>query len=605
MAIAPATRAALRNAYSIENWGGATFDVAMRFLRECPWDRLEQMREAVPDVPFQMLLRGANAVGYTAYPDNAVHAFCDQAVRSGMDVFRVFDSLNYMDNLKLGIDAVGAAGGVVEASICYSGDVTNPKQGRYDLDYYLDLARQLADQKVHVLAVKDMAGLLKPEAASLLIGALRKEHPNLPIHVHTHDTAGTGVASMLAAARAGADAVDCAIDSMSGTTSQPSMGALVSSLRGTELDTGVDPAQVAALDTYWDQVRGVYAPFEAGQLTGSSDVYEHEMPGGQMTNLMFQSKSLGLGDRWPAIKKAYAQANELLGDVVKVTPSSKVVGDLANFMVTNDLTAKDVRDKASSLSFPTSVVEFFQGYLGVPPYGFPEPLRSDIVRGKSVPGGGEFFKARPGADLPPIDLEAERKGLEERYGNRMRPVDALSHIMYPQVFADFMEFRKNYGDLGPLPTRIFCAPMHEGQELSFEIEEGKTMFVKLKSVANKPDENGIVDVVFELNGEQRKIGVTDAAFAKSGRAKTQRKADKGKKGELGAPMPGVVVAVKVSVGDEVKEGEPFVTLSAMKMETVVGAPADGVVQEVCVGTGDTVSPGDLLAVVDAEAGGRA
>ena len=376
--IAPQTAHALHNCYSLENWGGATFDVCLRFLRECPWERLTQMRELVPNIPFQMLLRGANGVGYTNYPDNAVHKFCDVAVRHGMDVFRVFDSLNYVDNLKLGIDAVGGAGGVVEAAISYTGDISDPTRTKFTLDYYLDLARQLVDADIHVLAIKDMAGLLKPAAATTLVTALRREYPSLPIHVHTHDTAGTGVAAMLAAAHAGADAVDAAIDSMSGMTSQPSFGAIVAALANDARATGVDMQSLAPLIEYWESVRFSYAAFESGQKSGSAEVYAHEMPGGQYTNLLFQSSSLGLADQWSAVKKAYGAANQLLGDIVKVTPSSKVVGDLANFMVANGLSESDVRDQADSLSFPVSVVEFFQGAIGIPHGGFPEPLASQV-----------------------------------------------------------------------------------------------------------------------------------------------------------------------------------------------------------------------------------
>ena len=354
--IAPATTVALANAYSLECWGGATFDVTMRFLRECPWDRLAALREAVPDIPFQMLLRGANAVGYTSYPDNLVYEFCKQAKDTGMDVFRIFDSVNYIENMKLGIDAVGAAGGIAEAAVCYTGDVTNPRHGMYDLEYYLNFVRQLNDLGIHVLAIKDMAGLLKPEAATLLVGSIRKEFPDLPIHVHTHDTAGTGVASMLACAKAGADAVDAASDAMSGTTSQPSLGAVGASMQGTEWDTGLNLKQIQALNEYWEECRGLYAPFESGQKTGSSDVYEHEMPGGQYTNLLFQSTQLGLTGQWSKVKKAYATANRLLGDIIKVTPSSKVTGDLAQFLVANDLSEEEVIEKAESLSFPKSVI---------------------------------------------------------------------------------------------------------------------------------------------------------------------------------------------------------------------------------------------------------
>src|SRR5690606_22164866 len=400
----------LSKAFSLEMWGGATFDVALRFLRECPWDRLERLRALVPNIPFQMLLRGANAVGYTNYPDNVVMRFVQLAHERGVDVFRVFDCLNYIENLKLGIDAVGRAGGVIEAAICYSGDVSDPSRSKYSLQYYLDIAGQLVDLGIHILAIKDMAGLLKPKAATMLIGALRKAFPNIPIHVHTHDTAATGVASMLACSEAGADIVDGALAPMAGMTSQPALGAIVAALEGSPRDTGIDGDDLQGLANYWEDARQLYAPFESGLKSGSSDVYLHEMPGGQYTNLRFQACSLGLSDRWPAIKRAYAAANRLLGDIIKVTPSSKVVGDLAQFMVQNDLDEAAVLEQADTLNFPRSVVEFFQGYLGVPYGGFPEPLRTKVVRDLPTITG------RPGATLEPLDFEQLRKDLREKHG---------------------------------------------------------------------------------------------------------------------------------------------------------------------------------------------
>ena len=393
LAIAPLTSHLLPNLYSLECWGGATFDVAMRFLHECPWDRLEQMRELVPNVPFQMLLRGANAVGYSAYADNVNYKFCEMAVKKGMDVFRVFDSLNYIENMRLGIDCVGAAGGIIEATACYTGDCASPNEKKYTVDYYLDYVHKLVKLGIHVLNIKDMAGLLTPQAARLLISSIRREFPDLPIHVHTHDTAGTGVMSMVECAKAGADAVDVAIDSMSGMTSQPSMGAVVAAVKNTELDTGISLEAISTLNDYWNDVRGVYAPFESGQKSGSSDVYLHQMPGGQYTNLMYQSQQLGLASHWPLVKKAYKEANELCGDIIKVTPSSKIVGDLANFMVQNKLSKQDVLDRAEELNFPTSVIQYFQGYLGIPePWGFPEPFRTRVLKGRKLANGKDHFE---------------------------------------------------------------------------------------------------------------------------------------------------------------------------------------------------------------------
>lgn len=428
--IAKETSHALSNAYSLECWGGATFDVAMRFLYEDPWARLRTLRKLVPNIPFQALVRGANGVGYTSYPDNVIYDFSKKAVENGLDIFRVFDSLNYIENMKLGIDAAKKAGGVVEGTVCYTGDVASSNEKKYTLEYYLNFVQELVDCGIHVLGIKDMAGLLKPHSATLLIGSLRKRFPELPIHVHSHDTAGISAASMIACAQAGADVVDVAIDSMSGLTSQPSMGAVVSALEQTGLGAGIRHEDIQALNLYWTQCRILYQCFEANVRSSDSGVFDHEMPGGQYTNLMFQAQQLGLGTQWTEIKQKYIEANELCGNIVKVTPSSKVVGDLAQFMVSNQLSKQDVLDRADKLDFPNSVIEFFQGYLGQPVGGFPEPLRSKIIRDKPRING------RPGLGMQPIDLKQVKKDLVNKYGKHISDADVSSYCLYPKVFEE-------------------------------------------------------------------------------------------------------------------------------------------------------------------------
>jgi pyruvate carboxylase len=583
------TNIALANAFSMEMWGGATFDVAMRFLHECPWERLEKLRVLVPDVPFQMLLRGANAVGYTNYPDNVVYKFCNQAHKSGIDVFRVFDSLNYIENLKLGVDAAGKSGGFVEGAMSYTGDVADPNKGKYSLEYYLNLAKELVEMGVHSLAIKDMAGLLTPRATKMLVGALREQHPDMPIHVHTHDTPGSGVASMLAAAEAGADIVDGSIDALSGLTSQPSMGAIAANLRGTELDTGLDARMLNSLNTYWENVRSLYAPFESGQLSGSSDVYEHEIPGGQYTNLLFQSRQLGLTEKWPEIKRKYAEANILLGDIPKVTPSSKVVGDLAQFMVSQNLNVENVVEQAETLAFPDSVVNYLRGDIGIPPGGFPEPLRSKVLKSRGL----EPVDGRPGASLPDYDFDKERSELTSKYGeNLVSEKDLLSYALYPEVFIDWKDFEAVFGDVSQLPTHLFLNPMRPGDEVEMDLASGKGMIIKMVSIQDV-QKDGTRLVTFEVNGEPWVMPITDHSQQD---AVVREKA--GAPGTVGSPMPGVIVGLKVKEGDEISEGEAVATLSAMKMETSIRATTTGVVKRIVVNVGDKVEGDDLLLEIE-------
>jgi pyruvate carboxylase len=553
--IAKETSHAYAGAYAIECWGGATFDVAMRFLYEDPWDRLRKLRRAVPNIPFQMLLRGANGVAYSSLPDNAIYHFCEQAKRYGVDVFRVFDALNDIDQLEVGIKAVQKAGGVVEATVCYSGDMLNPKK-KYNLEYYLNLVDKIVKIGTHVLGIKDMAGVLKPRAATLLIGSIRKKYPDLPIHVHCHDSAGTGVATYVACAEAGADAVDTATDSLSGCTSQPSVNALLASLEGSSYDPKYNLHNIRAIDTYWAQLRLLYSPFEAGLTGPDPEVYEHEIPGGQLTNLLFQASQLGLGTQWAATKKAYEQANDLLGDVVKVTPTSKVVGDLAQFMVSNKLDKQGIIDKADQLDLPGSVLEFFEGLMGQPYGGFPEPLRTKALRGRRK------LDKRPGLFLEPLDLVKIKKDINAKYGG-VSECDVASYAMYPKVYEDYRKFVQKYGDLSVLPTRYFLAKPEIGEEFHVELEKGKVLILKLLAIGPLSEGTGQREVFFELNGEVRQVAVDDKHAAVENVSRP--KADASDSSQIGAPMSGVVVEIRVHEGSEVKKGDPVAVLSAMKM----------------------------------------
>jgi pyruvate carboxylase len=556
--IARETSYAYSNLYSLECWGGATFDVAMRFLYEDPWDRLRKMRRLVPNIPFQMLLRGANGVAYSSLPDNAIYHFCEQARKNGIDVFRVFDALNDIDQLEVGIKAVHKAGGVVEGTVCYSGDMLNPKK-KYNLEYYMDLVAKLVDLKIHVLGIKDMAGVLRPRAATLLVGSIRKKYPDLPIHVHTHDSAGTGVASMAACAYAGADAVDTATDSMSGMTSQPSVGAVLASLEGSEFDPHLNVHHVRAIDSYWQQLRLLYSPFEAGLTGPDPEVYEHEIPGGQLTNMMFQASQLGLGSRWAETKKAYEQANDLLGDIVKVTPTSKVVGDLAQFMVSNKLNFDDVQRRASELDFPASVLEFFEGLMGQPYGGFPEPLRTNALRNRRK------LDKRPGLFLNPLDLPKIKRELQRKWGSATE-CDVASYAMYPKVFEDYQKFVRKYGDLSVLPTRYFLSRPEIGEEFHVELEKGKVLILKLLAVGPLSETTGQREVFYEMNGEVRQVTIDDKKAAVENVSRP--KADLGDSSQVGAPMSGVIIESRVKEGSEVKKGDPLFISSAMKMVSI-------------------------------------
>jgi len=588
VAVAPHYARLLPELFSLECWGGATFDVALRFLKEDPWQRLTQLREAVPNVLFQMLLRASNAVGYTNYADNMVRYFVKQAAENGMDVFRVFDSLNWVENMRVAMDAVIEAGAVCEGTICYTGDLFDPARPKYNLKYYVDMAKQLEKAGAHVIGLKDMAGVCRPAAAKALVKALREE-VGLPIHFHTHDTSGGAVASVLAAIEAGVDAVDGAMDSMSGLTSQPSLGAIVAALEHTERDSGLTYGRIAPIARYWEGVRHFYSPFEAEIRSGTSDVYRHEMPGGQYTNLREQARSMGLEHRWNEVAQAYADVNQLFGDIVKVTPSSKVVGDLALFMVANDLTPEDVANPDKEISFPDSVVSMMRGELGYPADGFPKALQALILKGKTPIDG------RVGAHLPAVDLDAERAKAEKTVGRQLDDNDLASYLMYPKVFADYAEHHRQYGDVSVLPTPVFFYGLGEKDEMAVEIDQGKTLVVRLTGQTEVADE-GEVRLFFELNGQPRPMRVARAGLEAT--KKSRPKAEDGNPNHVPAPMPGAVATVAVKAGQKVSKGSPLVSIEAMKMETAITADRDATVAKVLVSPGDRVDPKDLLVVLE-------
>jgi len=587
-AIAPYYASLVPQLFSVECWGGATFDVALRFLREDPWERLAALRERMPNLLLQMLLRASNAVGYTNYPDNTVRFFVKRAAERGIDVFRIFDSLNWIENMRVPIDAVLETGRLCETAICYSGNLSDPAEKKYTLDYYLDLARQLQAAGAHILAIKDMAGLCRPRAAYQLIKALKAEI-GLPIHFHTHDTSGIAAASVLAAVEAGADAVDGAIDAMSGLTSQPNLGSIVEALRHGPRDSGIDPDKLRVLSAYWEQVRRLYAPFESDIRAGASEVYVHGMPGGQYTNLREQARALGIDNaHWPRVARAYAQVNQLFGDIVKVTPSSKVVGDMALLMVTSDLTAAQVLDPQVDVPFPESVVKFFRGELGQPYGGFPAQLQRKVLKG--VPA----LTGRPGASLPPADLQAERNHIQQYTARPVTDDDLASYLMYPQVWIDYAAERTRFGDVGLLPTSVFFYGMEPGAEISIDLERGKRLFVRYIACSDV-HEDGTRTVFMELNGQPRSLRVPDRSQVP--KRPPQRKAQPDDPHQVGAPMPGTIATIAVSVGRKVDRGDVLVSLEAMKMETQVRAEIDGEVAEVLVTPGQQVDPKDLLVVL--------
>ena len=577
----------LRDCFSLEMWGGATFDVAYRFLHESPWERLRLLREKIPNIPFQMLLRGSNLVGYANYPDNLVRSFIKEAAERGIDVFRVFDSLNWIPSMEVAMDEVLNQNKLLEATMCYTGDILDPSKDKYTLKYYVDLAKELEHRGAHMLAIKDMSGLLKPYAAKKLVSTLKQEI-GIPIHLHTHDTTGNQVAALLMAAEAGVDVVDAACAPLAGLTSQPSLDALVAALQGTERDTGLDLRRVQELSNYWADVRLRYESFDHGLKTSTTDIYRYEIPGGQYTNLRPQVESLGLGDRFEEVKEMYKTVNDMLGDPVKVTPSSKVVGDLAIFMVQNDLTPENIVERGKVLAFPDSVVSYFKGMMGQPAWGFPEDLQKVVLKGE------EPITCRPGKLLPPVDFDQLEQEVRKFRDDPERK-DLISYAMYPKVYEDFCRHRKEYGYITRMGSHVFFNGMALGETNKINIEDGKTLVIKYLGLGDHNDD-GTINVQFELNGMRREVAVRDPNASEKTRQVVQ--ADESDPRQVGASIPGMVSKLHVQPGDTVEENQVLMTIEAMKMETAVTARTAGKVREIRVKEGQAVKAKELLMLLD-------
>ena len=589
MNIASKTAEVFKDSFSLEMWGGATFDVAYNFLKENPWERLERLRKAIPNVLFQMLLRASNAVGYKNYPDNVIKKFVHESANAGVDVFRIFDSLNWVDQMKIANEAVQEAGKISEGAICYTGDILNVERSNiYTLDYYVKMAKELEREGFHILAIKDMAGLLKPKAANELIGELRAA-VNLPIHLHTHDTSGNGLLTYKQAIDAGVDIIDTAVASMSGLTSQPSANSLYYALNGFPRNLRTDIEGLEELSHYWATVRPYYADFESDIKSPNTEIYQHEMPGGQYSNLSQQAKSLGLGGRFDEVKDMYRRVNFLFGDIVKVTPSSKVVGDMALYMVQNDLDESSVFSDGYKLDFPESVVSFFKGEIGQPVNGFNRKLQEVILKGQQP------LTERPGEYLEPVDFDEIREGLTEKQQGEVTEQDVISYVLYPKVYNQYIQTKEQYGDLSLLDTPTFLFGMRNGETVEIEIDTGKRLIIKLETIS-EPDENGNRTIYYAMNGQARRIYIKDENVKTN--ANVKPKADKTNPSHIGAQMPGSVTEVKVAVGDEVKANQPLLITEAMKMETTIQAPFDGVIKQVTVVSGDAIATGDLLIEIE-------
>ena len=574
--------------FSMEVWGGATFDVALRFLHECPWERLTMLRERIPNILFQMLLRGSNGVGYSAYPDNLIVAFIEEAAEAGIDIFRIFDSMNWLEAMKVSIKTVRErTNSLAEVCLCYTGDILDKRKKKFTLEYYVDLAKRIEDEGAHILAIKDMAGLLKPQAAEVLIGTL-KNTVELPIHLHTHDTAAVQSATYLQAVHAGVDVLDVALSSMSGLTSQPNFNSLVEVLKDHDRDPQIDTASLNEFSAYWERVRNFYYPFESGLKAGSGDVYRHEIPGGQYSNLRPQARGLGLEDRFEEITEMYAQVNELLGDLIKVTPSSKVVGDLALFMISNNLSVQDILERGDELSFPESLKSFLKGELGQPYGGFPETVQKIVLKGEPPITG------RPNDSMEPVDFDKEMAAFQKEFGTHLGMRDFLSFSLYPKVYRDYFEHRKKYGRLSTLPTLPFFYGLKPHEECLVDIDEGKTLMVEF-SYSEAPDEEGVRRVHFKLNGQARAIDVQDRSVSVT---KVSNKKASGAN-DIGSPLQGKLSRILVEQGVTVKKGDPLFVIEAMKMESIVSAPRDATIAHIELSDGAMIGADDLVLTFEA------
>lgn len=584
--IADATAAYGKDLFSLEMWGGATFDVAYRFLRESPWRRLEALRKKVPNLLFQMLIRGSNAVGYTNYPDNVIRTFIDEASNKGIDIFRIFDSLNWLRGMEVAVDQVLKTNKIAEVCLCYTGDILDTNRDKYSLKYYVDLAKEIEKMGAHILGIKDMSGLLKPYAATKLIKSLKQEI-SIPIHLHTHDTSGNGVATLLMATEAGVDIVDTAFNAMAGLTSQPALNSVVAALENTEYDTGIDLLNIQKISDYWTDVRKVYEPYESGLKSGTAEIYRYEIPGGQYSNLRPQVESFGMGHLFNEVKETYRDVNELLGDIVKVTPSSKVVGDLAIFMVKNDLTKDNILEKGKNLTFPDSSISYFKGMMGQPVGGFPKELQQIVLKGEQP------ITCRPGEILEPVDFDEIGRKLEDEFNMKANIRNILSYALYPKVYTDYLKSLKEYGKLSNLESHVFFYGLKEGEISEVELEEGKILIIKLLEMG-KIDEDGYRTVAFEVNGNRREIRIIDKNYGESQNIDIAVLADPSNSKEVGASIPGTITKVLVKEGDKVNEKQSLIIIEAMKMETNILSTVKGEVDSILVSEGQQVKSGQLL-----------